>query len=82
MYLAPLGLLPKIQELKEKGGQQRLEEEIPEALLDKLAIVGRPEECVEAIHRLVEAGADTVVLVPLPGKSLGELDVFACHLFS
>lgn len=82
VYLAPLGLLPKLQEFKEKGGQHRLEEEMPEAWLDKLAIVGRPRECVEAIHRLVEAGADTVVLVPLPGKSLGELDVFARHLFS
>jgi alkanesulfonate monooxygenase SsuD/methylene tetrahydromethanopterin reductase-like flavin-dependent oxidoreductase (luciferase family) len=39
------------------------------AWIDKLAIVGRPEECIEAIHRLVKAGADTVVLVPLPSKS-------------
>ncbi|MBE7555534.1 MAG: LLM class flavin-dependent oxidoreductase [Anaerolineales bacterium] len=78
--IAPLGILPKVQELRENGGKQRLEEEAPDAWLDKLAIVGRPAECVQAIHRLVEAGADTVVLVPLPGKSLNELDVFARHL--
>jgi len=78
--IAPLGILPKIQELKGNGGKQRLEEEMPDAWIDKLAIVGRPEECVQAIHRLVEAGANTVVLVPLPGKSLNELDVFARHL--
>jgi alkanesulfonate monooxygenase SsuD/methylene tetrahydromethanopterin reductase-like flavin-dependent oxidoreductase (luciferase family) len=53
---------------------------MPDAWLDKLAIVGKPEACVQAIHRLVEAGADTVVLVPLPGKSVSELDVFARHL--
>lgn len=78
--LAPLGIMPKIQEFKENGGRQRLEEEIPDEWLDKLAIVGNPESCVQAIHRLVEAGADTVVLVPLPGKSLNELDIFARHL--
>lgn len=82
VYLAPLGILPQIQELKENGGKQRLEVAMPDAWLDKLAIVGKPEECVQAIHRLVEAGADTVVLVPLPGKSLSELDVFARHLLS
>ncbi len=82
VYLAPLGLIPKIQEFKENGGQQRLEEEMPDEWLDKLAVVGRPEDCVQAIQRLVEAGADTVVLVPLPGKSVRELDVFAHHLLS
>lgn len=78
--LAPLGILPKVQELRENGGKQHLEEEVPDAWLDKLAVVGRPAECVQAVHRLVEAGADTVVLVPLPGKSLSELDIFARHL--
>ncbi|GIK38381.1 MAG: N5,N10-methylene tetrahydromethanopterin reductase [Chloroflexota bacterium] len=80
--IAPLGILPKVQELRENGGRQRLEEDMPDEWLDKLAIVGRPAECVQAVHRLVEAGADTVVLVPLPGKSLSEIDVFARHLLS
>lgn len=82
VYLAPLGIMPKVQEFKHNGGQQRLAEEMPDEWLDKLAVVGRPEECVQTIQRLVEAGADTVVLVPLPGKSVSELDVFARHLLS
>lgn len=79
LYLAPLGILPQVEELR-AGGKQQLESQIPEAWLDKLAIVGTPEACVQAIHRLVEAGADTVVLVPLPHKSVSEFDVFARHL--
>ncbi len=77
MYLAPLGILPQVQELKENGGKQRLEAEMPDEWLDKLAIVGPPEKCVQDLHRLVEAGADTVVLVPLPGKSVNEIELFA-----
>lgn len=80
MYLAPLGILPQAEALKAGGGKARLEAEMPDAWLDKLAIVGQPETCVQAIHWLVEAGADTVVLVPLPGKSVTELEVFARHL--
>jgi alkanesulfonate monooxygenase SsuD/methylene tetrahydromethanopterin reductase-like flavin-dependent oxidoreductase (luciferase family) len=47
--------------------------------IDQLAITGTPEDWALAINRLVEAGANTVVLVPLPGKDLEELDLFA-HL--
>jgi alkanesulfonate monooxygenase SsuD/methylene tetrahydromethanopterin reductase-like flavin-dependent oxidoreductase (luciferase family) len=80
MYLAPLGILAQAQDWKENGGKQRLEAEMPDEWLDKLAVVGKPEACVQAIHRLVEAGADTVVLVPLPGKSVSEVDLFARYL--
>jgi alkanesulfonate monooxygenase SsuD/methylene tetrahydromethanopterin reductase-like flavin-dependent oxidoreductase (luciferase family) len=81
-HLAPLGIWPKVREFLENGGRQRLEAELPDEWIDQLAIAGTPEQCGQAIRRLVEAGADTVVLVPLPGKSLGELDVFARHLLS
>lgn len=80
--IVPLGILPKVRELRENGGRQRLEEAIPDEWLDKLAIVGKPTECVQAVQRLVAAGADSVVLVPLPGKSLSEVDVLARHLLS
>ncbi len=82
MYLAPLGILPQAQEMKANGGKQRLEAEMPDEWLDKLAVVGRPQTCVQAIQRLAEAGADSVVLSPLPGKSLNELEVFARHLLT
>lgn len=68
VYLAPLGILPQIQAFRKNGGQPRLEEEMPDEWINKLAVVGTPEECAGSIHRLVDAGADAVVLVPLPGQ--------------
>jgi hypothetical protein len=44
-----------------------------------LSIAGTPKEWGLAIRRLVEAGANTIVLVPLPDKGLDELNVFAHH---
>jgi 5,10-methylenetetrahydromethanopterin reductase len=78
--IAPMGILPQVKQLLESGGQARLEEAMPDAWIDRLAVVGTPEECRLAIRRLASAGADTVVLVPLPDKDLDEVDVFARHL--
>ena len=78
--IAPMGILPQVHEYMKSGGQERLEAEIPDAWIDQLAITGTPEEWGLAIRRLVEVGANTVVLVPLPDKGLDELDVFARHL--
>ena len=77
--LAPMGILPQVQEYLKDGDHERLEAEMPDAWIDQLAIAGTPVEWDLAIRRLVEAGANTVVLVPLPGKGLDELDVFANH---
>ncbi|MFC2055424.1 LLM class flavin-dependent oxidoreductase [Chloroflexota bacterium] len=78
--IAPMGILPQVHEYLKSGGQERLEAAIPDAWIDQLAIAGSPEEWGLAIRRLVEAGVNTVVLVPLPDKGLDELDVFARHL--
>jgi alkanesulfonate monooxygenase SsuD/methylene tetrahydromethanopterin reductase-like flavin-dependent oxidoreductase (luciferase family) len=53
---------------------------MPDEWIDQLAVVGPPEACAASIGRLVEAGADSVVLVPLPDKDLDELDLFAGRL--
>jgi alkanesulfonate monooxygenase SsuD/methylene tetrahydromethanopterin reductase-like flavin-dependent oxidoreductase (luciferase family) len=75
--IAPMGIMPQVRELLENGGQRRLEEEMPDEWINRLSIVGTPEYCALAIRRLAEAGADTVVLVPPPGKGLDELEKFA-----
>ncbi len=52
---------------------------MPDEWIDELSVTGTPEDWTLAIDRLVEAGADTVVLIPLPEKGVDELDVFAQH---
>jgi alkanesulfonate monooxygenase SsuD/methylene tetrahydromethanopterin reductase-like flavin-dependent oxidoreductase (luciferase family) len=78
--LAPLGIVPEVHQLLDNGGPDRLEVAMPDAWMDQLAIVGTPQDCDAAIRQLVEAGADTVVLVPLPDQGVDELDVFARSL--
>jgi alkanesulfonate monooxygenase SsuD/methylene tetrahydromethanopterin reductase-like flavin-dependent oxidoreductase (luciferase family) len=74
--IEPMGILPEVCELRENGGRQRLEVDMPDTWLDQVSIVGPAEECLAAIRRLVEAGADSVVLVPLPDKDVAELEAF------
>lgn len=75
--LASLDILPQLHEYLNIGGPAHLEAALPDAWIDELSIAGSPEAWARAIGRLVEAGADTVVLVPLPDKGLAELEVFA-----
>ncbi len=77
--LAPMGILPQAHDLLVSGDHAYFEAAMPDAWIDELAIAGSPEDWEVAINRLVEAGADTVVLVPLPDKGPQELDVFARH---
>ena len=78
--LAPMGILPQVRELKNNRDSEGLKAAIPDAWIDQLAITGTPEDWELAINRLVEAGANTVVLVPLPDKCLEELYIFARHI--
>lgn len=77
--LAPMGILPQVREYLAGGGADYLEANIQDEWIDQLAVVGTPEEWGKAVDRLVEAGANSVVLVPLPGKGLDELSAFAKH---
>jgi len=77
--LAPMGILPQVRELMDSVGPEQFAAAMPGEWIDELAIAGTLEDWDLAIDRLVEAGADTVVLMPLPDKGLDELDVFARH---
>jgi alkanesulfonate monooxygenase SsuD/methylene tetrahydromethanopterin reductase-like flavin-dependent oxidoreductase (luciferase family) len=77
--LAAMGILSQVYDLRSEG-PAHLEAATPDAWIDALAIVGTPEDWCLAINQLVDTGADTVVLVPLPDKGLDEVEIFAQHL--
>jgi 5,10-methylenetetrahydromethanopterin reductase len=79
VQLAPMGILSQIRELRSIEDFEYLAEAIPDSWIDQLAIVGTPNDWKTSIDRFVDAGADTVVLVPLPGKRLDIIDLFADH---
>jgi 5,10-methylenetetrahydromethanopterin reductase len=78
--LAPLGILPEVQELRESKDIEQFAAAIPETWIDELTIAGMPDDWNTAIDRFVSAGTNSIVLVPLPGKGLDELDTFTRHL--
>lgn len=80
VQLAPMGIMSEVQELREKEDFESLMSAIPDEWIDQLAIVGTRENWQSSISKYVDAGADTVVLVPLPDKGLDELDIFANHI--
>ena len=61
-YLEPLGIVEEAKRLIETG---TLETHMPDEWVTKLAVSGTPAECQAAIQKLMNAGADSVVLVPI-----------------
>ena len=55
------------------GGAEGLEREMPERWLTDLNVVGDPDECAHQIRRLLEAGADSVILFPSPVERAEEI---------
>jgi alkanesulfonate monooxygenase SsuD/methylene tetrahydromethanopterin reductase-like flavin-dependent oxidoreductase (luciferase family) len=66
----------QVHELLKEGGQEHLEAVMPDDWIDQLTITGTPEDWQAAIGRLVEAGANSVVLVPAPHQELTAFDEF------
>jgi 5,10-methylenetetrahydromethanopterin reductase len=79
--LEPLNILPQVRELRNSQDLDHFTAVMPDTWIDQLAIVGNKEEWQAAIDHYVEAGVNSVVLVPLPGKSVREMEVFARILF-
>ena len=75
-----MGILPQAREYREAGGQLALEDQMPDAWIDQLAIVGTAVDWKLAIENVVEQGVQTIVLVPLPDTSPDEINIFSLQL--
>ncbi len=78
--ISPLGITEDLEDMIRRGGVEAVEKALPDEWLDQLTVVGNPDECVAAIDRLGEAGADAVVLVPSIGQPEKDLDDIAREL--
>jgi 5,10-methylenetetrahydromethanopterin reductase len=76
------GILSELNELGARGGAPEVERGMPAEWCDELAVIGNPEECAAKIDEYFEAGADSVVLMPMPNDraesivKLAAADVF------
>lgn len=55
------------------GGASGVERGMPELWLDDLAVIGDPDTCAARIERLLAAGADSVILFPMPHQRAEEV---------
>lgn len=78
-YLAPLGITEDVQKLLDEGGVDKLASDMPEEWITQLAVVGTPDDCRDAIQKLADAGADSVVFVPVE-DDLGTLEQIGSSL--
>lgn len=58
------GIDEEIRHLLDRGGVTHLADKMPERWVDDLMIAGAPGECREKIARILDAGADYVILYP------------------
>jgi alkanesulfonate monooxygenase SsuD/methylene tetrahydromethanopterin reductase-like flavin-dependent oxidoreductase (luciferase family) len=72
--LEPLGIADEAEALLDRYGIEGAAERMPEVWLEELTVSGTPEQAAAAIRRLVEAGADSIILQPQDGcvECLGE----------
>jgi alkanesulfonate monooxygenase SsuD/methylene tetrahydromethanopterin reductase-like flavin-dependent oxidoreductase (luciferase family) len=75
--LEPLGLNAEVQAMLDVGGKDYLRDHMPDSWISLLAVAGTPDDCAAAIYKLGEAGADSVVLTPLPDQPEDQIDTFA-----
>ena len=60
------GITEQLKDMAARGGADVIEREMPRQWLEALAVIGEPEECAAKILGFFEAGADSVVLMPMP----------------
>jgi 5,10-methylenetetrahydromethanopterin reductase len=63
------------------GGVEQIAAEMPDSWIDELTVSGDPDECLAKIERLLDAGADSVMLFPFPPeRTTGMLELTAARL--
>jgi alkanesulfonate monooxygenase SsuD/methylene tetrahydromethanopterin reductase-like flavin-dependent oxidoreductase (luciferase family) len=73
-----VGIADQLEEMAGRGGVDVIEKEMPDQWIEELAVVGDPEECAEKLSGYYRAGADSVVLMPLPpGRATQVLELAA-----
>ncbi len=67
IVLDSLGISAEAERFFQEHTREQAAEQLPDAWLDALAAAGTPEQAAAGVRRLIDAGADAVVLQPLNG---------------
>jgi alkanesulfonate monooxygenase SsuD/methylene tetrahydromethanopterin reductase-like flavin-dependent oxidoreductase (luciferase family) len=67
VQLNALGIAEEVAAFVQEHGPEGVAQSMPEAWVDAFSAAGTPEQVIESIQRLVDAGADSIVFQPLDG---------------
>jgi 5,10-methylenetetrahydromethanopterin reductase len=67
----PYGYNDQLADMLSRGGPEVIAREMPEEWVDELAVAGDPDEVTARIQALLQAGATSVVLVPVNNETAG-----------
>jgi alkanesulfonate monooxygenase SsuD/methylene tetrahydromethanopterin reductase-like flavin-dependent oxidoreductase (luciferase family) len=70
MYQEAMGITDAVQEMLKEGGIDYLRDNMPEGWMREMALYGSYEACARTIEKLVAAGTDSILLVPLMHKDI------------
>jgi 5,10-methylenetetrahydromethanopterin reductase len=65
-----LGVTEQLMDMVRRGGAPVVEREMPESWFREFVIAGDPEECAAQVRRFLNAGADYMMLAPVPSDEL------------
>jgi alkanesulfonate monooxygenase SsuD/methylene tetrahydromethanopterin reductase-like flavin-dependent oxidoreductase (luciferase family) len=70
------GIADELWDMFTRGGENAAElilREMPDQWVEDLVVAGDPDECVEKIQALIDAGSDSVCLAPQPADRVNEV---------
>lgn len=67
VHLDALGIATEVDQFIKKHNADDISRLMPDAWVDEFAAAGTPDQVAEAVQRWMDAGADSVVLLPLNG---------------
>ncbi len=81
MYFKVFGDPELLESLKAMDDKDEMAKRIPDSWIEQLAIMGRRGDWEKQMAAFTEAGADTMVLVPLPELGMAQMAAFSAYLF-
>lgn len=78
--LASLDREPELTALRDLGDPQEIARELPDDLIDELAAAGTTAQVVASLSALADAGADSIVFVPIGPDPDEQLDLLATQV--
>jgi 5,10-methylenetetrahydromethanopterin reductase len=67
------GISDELTRMAEAGGHEEVARRMPDKWIDDLVVAGTPDECVTSIRNLLDAGADSIDLFPVPPERASAL---------